>query len=407
MSYVLQIWSFPVPQAVAEVDGILSELNRRPPRPNTQFVALAQRLTARHPCITTLDEDDDNAVWTDGPLDGRSEQPVWGLGVLSQHLDTVLPFVVETATSMGFVVHDDQAGECHLPGGWSLLPDGRRVVGHHLGMPVPEVLEPQAVRRLLLQAVEPVLALNQFRFEAATGRILRERGEWSQTVELQVQPPEPAAAGSAGSAGTMAALWRVDAEVRWGHAGLARMWNELDRAAVLAGAGPAQRYRGSVRTTFSRMAWWTPREWPKVLAVHRADTNWVLRNPDELRQVAVCLREVAGTALPGMVEVLRSVDQLSMWCLSEQREAWKRFWMLQATPSGLEKVAVQRWMLDTEGCGGAAALLMLAGVAGYPALPRLLERLTPRARHEGEAAARRLELAAQALRDGGFMPPAA
>ena len=131
MSYVLQIWSFPVPQAVAEVDGILSELNRRPPWPNTQFVALAQ------------------------------------------HLDTVLPFVVETATSMGFVVHDDQAGECHLPGGWSLLPDGRRVVGHHLGMPVPEVLEPQAVRRLLLQAVEPVLALNQFRFEAATGRILR------------------------------------------------------------------------------------------------------------------------------------------------------------------------------------------------------------------------------------------
>ncbi len=401
MSYVLQIWSFPVPQAVAQVDGILAELSQRPRKPGTLFVALAQRLTARHPCITTLDEDDERAVWTDGPLDGRTDQPLWGVGVLSQHIDTVVPFVVETATSMGFVVYDDQAGECHLPGGWSLLPDGRRVIGHHLGQPLPDPLDPGTVTRLLQQAVESAVAHNGFRFEAATGRIVREAGEWTTTLELRVQPPGAAAAGTAGA---RASPWRIDVDLAWGHATMARMWNELDRAAVLSGAGPAQRYRASARTTFSRLAWWSRRPWPRVLAVHRADTHWVAADADELRQLAVCLREVAGTLMVDLMQVIRSVEQLSQWCLSEDAQAWKRFPMLQDTPSGLEKVAVQRWLLDTEGCGGPAALLMLAGVGGYPHLPRLLDRLAPRAQQEGDAAVQRLALAARALREGGLMP---
>ncbi len=109
--------------------------------------------------------------------------------------------------------------------------------------PVPEVLEPQAVRRLLLQAVEPVLAINPFRFEAATGRMLRESGAWMPRC-AGAMPARP----GCGTSSTAPPCW------------------------------PAQRYRGSVRTTFSRMAWWTPREWPRVLAVHRADTKGVQRS---------------------------------------------------------------------------------------------------------------------------------
>ncbi len=398
MSYVLQIWAFPAPPSVAAVDGILAELAQRPKKPQTQFLELARRLTARHPCITTLDEDDENAVWTDGPMDGRTDEPLWGVGVLSQHLDTVVPFVVETATAMGFVVYDDQAGECHLPGGMSLLPDGRRVVGHHLGQPVPERLEAAVMERFLMQSLESAVALNGFRFEPATGLTTRTSGEWTQTLAVQVQPPDPAASGAA------ALDWRCDIEMTWSHSKMARMWSELDRAAVLSGGGPAQRYRGTAGTTFSRMAWFGRREWP-LLAVRRADTTWVLRDSDGLRTLAVSLRELAGTAMVELIQVVNSVEQLAQWCLSENSQTWRPFPLLVTTPTGLDKRTVQRRLIDTDACGGPVTLLMLGGLSRYPEMPALLARCQGWARELGSATELRLELAARALREGGLMPP--
>lgn len=400
MSYVLQIWAFPMPQSIAQVDGILGELSRRPRKPNTQFVELARRLTARHPCITTLDEDDDNAVWTDGPMDGRTDEPCWGIGILSQHIDTVQPFVVETATSMGFVVYDDQAGECHLPGGMSLLADGRRIVGEHLGQPVPGELDLAAVQRTLQQALESAVAPNGFRFEATTGRFLREAGDWTQSLACRVLAPP------AGAQGRAAEEWLCDVDLAWGHTKMARLWNELDRAAVLVGAGPAQRYGGSARTTFSRLGFWARRRWP-VLATRRGDNTFVLRNPDELRQTAVALRQLAATEMVDMVRVIRSVEQLAFWCLGEDTQVWKPYPLLRSTPSGLEKTTLQRHLIDTEGCGGPAALLLLGGVGAYPDLQQLLARVTAQAQAEGSGAAlRRVELAAQGLREAGLMPAA-
>lgn len=399
MSYVLQIWAFPMPQSIAQVDGILDELSRRPRKPNTQFVELARQLTARHPCITTLDEDDDNAVWTDGPMDGRTEEAHWGIGILSQHIDTVQPFVVETATALGFVVYDDQAGECHLPGGMSLLADGRRIVGEHLGQPVPGQLDLAAVQRTLQQALESAVAPNGFRFEAAAGRFVREAGEWTQTLACHVQPPPAGAEGRAGQE------WLCDVELAWGHAKMARMWAELDRAAVLLGAGPAQRYRASARTTFSRLGFWARRRWP-VLVTRRGDNTFVLRSPDELRQTAVALRQMAGTEMVDMVGVIRSVEQMAFWCLGEDTQVWKPYPLLRDTPTGLEKITLQRHLLDTEGCGGVA-LLLLGGVGGFPRMPALLARATAWAQADTSGAAlKRVELAAQALREAGLMPEA-
>lgn len=398
MSYVLQIWAFPMPQSIDQVDGILDELSRRPRKPNTQFVALAQRLTARHPCITTLDEDDENAVWTDGPMDGRTDGPLWGIGILSQHIDTVQPFVVETATALGFVVYDDQAGACHLPGGFTLTHEGR-AVGRHLGLPVPQVLDGKAVQRTLEQALETAAAPNGFQPDAAAAGLVRQVEAWTHTLRCRVTPPP------AGATGRAAEEWLCDVDLVWSHAQFAKLWAEFDRAAVLAGAGPAQRYPGSAHTTLARLGFWGRRSWP-VLVTRRGDNSFVLRNPDELRQVAVGLRHLVAVEVVEILNVMRSIEQLAFWCLGEDTRVWKPFPLLRSTPTGLEKVTLQRYLLDTEGCGGPLALLMLGAAGGYPEMPRLLLKMQAWAREDASGVTtQRVELYAQALREGGLLPP--
>lgn len=397
MSYVLQIWAFPMPQSIAQVDGILGELDQRPRRPNTQFVELARRLTARHPCITTLDEDDENAVWTDGPMDGRTERPLWGLGILSQHIDTVQPFVVETATAMGFVVYDDQAGECHLPGGITLTPQGRQV-GRHLGLPVPEPTDAKAVQGLLEQALESAAAPAGFRADAADGGLVRQVEAWTHTLQCRVTPPP------AGASGRAAQAWLCDVELTWGHTQFARLWAEFDRAATQAGAGPAPRYRASARTTLSRLGFWARRPWPQ-LVTRRGDNGFVAHDADELRQVALALRQLVCVEVVDILGVIRSIEQMAFWCLSDDTRAWKPYPVLQSTPTGLEKTTLRRHLLDTEGCGGAVGLLMVAAAGAYPDLPGLLERTRAWAREDGSGLTlQRLELYAQALREAGMLP---
>jgi hypothetical protein len=402
MSYVVQIWAFPMPQSIDQVDGILSELDKRPKRPTTQFVELARRLTARHPCITTLDDNDDgdspNAVWTDGPLNGHSDEAYWGLGIRTQHIDEVQPFVVETATSMGFVVFDDQQGECYLPGGLTLTPEGRGI-GRHLGMPVPEQIDEAAIRRTLMDALQSAAAPGGFKLEPMTGTLVREHEEWTHTLSCRVQPP------AAGATGAAAQDWLCDIELSIGHNKLARIWNELDRAVVSAGGGPAQRYRASARTTLSRLAYWGRRRWP-VLAARRGDNTFVLRNAAELRLCAVAFRQLVAVEVFDMLNVVRSVEQLAFWCLSGDTRAWKPFPLLQSTPQGLHKVTLQRYLFDTEGCGGPVSMLLLGAIGAHPDMAQVLKKATAWAGQEGAGAntLKRLEMCTKALREGGLMP---
>ncbi|MFY7856770.1 MAG: hypothetical protein ACOVQT_11560 [Rubrivivax sp.] len=397
MSYVLQIWSFPVPQSVAQAAEILNDLNQRPAKPQTQFLELARRLTARHPCITTLDDEDERAVWADGPLDGRTDRPVWSVGVLSAHVADLMPFVVETATSLGFVVYDNQAAACHLPGGTTLLSQGRRVLGHHLGMPLPEALQGPAIRTLLQQTLESAVSMHGFRFEPSSDQFVRLAGEWTHRLTVHVQAPEPGATGRASQA------WRCDVELVWGHVRMARMWNELDRAAVLSGEGSTQKYPGSARTTFSRLAFFGRKKWA-TQGVRRGETVWTFHDPDELRATAVALREQAGTAMVQMTQVIPSIEQLALWCLSDDPQAWRALPQLRSTPSGLEKETVKRWLLDTEGCGGPVTLLILGAVSDYPEMNALLVRCLDQARQDASGVTvKRVERAARALRDGGLL----
>jgi hypothetical protein len=117
MSYVLHVWEGPEPTALAEAVRLCSGLLREARPANPKFAALVRQLTERFPDIDTLDEDEDPGVWTDGPLARNALTAVFSVGVQTHALDTVVPFVVEVARSLGLIVLDEQAGQVCLPDG--------------------------------------------------------------------------------------------------------------------------------------------------------------------------------------------------------------------------------------------------------------------------------------------------
>ena len=117
MSFTVSIVVPPVPAsgkaAWAALGGILERRQAGPRSP--EFQALYDQLVARYPCICTLADDDDSGVWSDGPLIDNFEHGVAVIGIRYDHVDKVLPFLVRTATDLGFVVFDDQNGKIHRP----------------------------------------------------------------------------------------------------------------------------------------------------------------------------------------------------------------------------------------------------------------------------------------------------
>lgn len=120
MSYVLHIWNQPRPASLAEAAevafGSRSDIVGQEPA----FLTLVTRLTHRYPCITTLP--DDQGVWSDGPLDGITEERVLVLGIAQDH-EQVVEFVALTAGELGLSVFDMQEGKAYLPDGIVLDAD--------------------------------------------------------------------------------------------------------------------------------------------------------------------------------------------------------------------------------------------------------------------------------------------
>lgn len=86
--------------------------------PSPDMVNLHNRLTTRFPCIC----DDPSGPWSDGPLINNFGCRATTLGLSFSRAAEVVPFVVETATAMGFWVVDVQEEAVHLPGGRVLRP---------------------------------------------------------------------------------------------------------------------------------------------------------------------------------------------------------------------------------------------------------------------------------------------
>ena len=115
MSYVLQIWESPLLRSFDEAERFVSQEGEKDAEQNQLFLKLAKQLTAQYPCITKL-EDSDDAVWSDGPLDGVTDSKIYVLGIASD-IPEVQPFVVATANFLGLTVFDMQVGKAYLPSG--------------------------------------------------------------------------------------------------------------------------------------------------------------------------------------------------------------------------------------------------------------------------------------------------
>ncbi len=123
MGYTLQIWETPTPTSAQEAEQICDQLSDEKAEQNQKFIALAKQLTQIYPCLTQPKGDEDS-VWSEGPLDGVCDQPIYGLGLVIDHVAEVMPFVCSTANALGLTVYDQQTGDTYLPSGALLtIPD--------------------------------------------------------------------------------------------------------------------------------------------------------------------------------------------------------------------------------------------------------------------------------------------
>ncbi len=116
MSYNVAIVIPPIPasddMAWKAIDSLIEEEG---PRPEV-FQELHDRLTARYPCMCSVpDELIDDTVWSDGPLIDDFLHRAAVLGMSYSRVGEVLPFLIETANSLGLSVFDWATGQIHRP----------------------------------------------------------------------------------------------------------------------------------------------------------------------------------------------------------------------------------------------------------------------------------------------------
>jgi hypothetical protein len=120
MSWVIEIVSVPVADDPAEAWEQLEELRDEAAEreygtpPGAEMLELYHPLSARYPCIM----EDENSPWSDGPLINNLGDRITTLGFISSGMTEALPFVIDTATEMGFTVFDAGDEKIHRPKGW-------------------------------------------------------------------------------------------------------------------------------------------------------------------------------------------------------------------------------------------------------------------------------------------------
>lgn len=163
MSYIIHIWEIPVPPTVEEAEALHQQLASQKGPQNPKFIALASKLTACFPGVTSMDDDDDT-VWTDGALDGLTDQPVYGIGVRTDALERVLPVLIRLTRELRLVVYDMQAARLYRPDGQVIgLAGGVRVVASEESGAREDLQGKAHVLTLLKQALEPVMASHGFK----------------------------------------------------------------------------------------------------------------------------------------------------------------------------------------------------------------------------------------------------
>lgn len=167
MSYALQIWEKPAeshwPKDVDEADKLVHALSAARRGQNPKFIAFAQRLTSRYPCITSPEAEklpESEWAWSEGPLNGKTDKAVYGVGLSLERLSEVRPFVVEQARSLGLNVLDSQAGEVFLADGTVLRAGATAPASAEATDDVPTR---RAVEQLVFDRLAPVLSAYGFK----------------------------------------------------------------------------------------------------------------------------------------------------------------------------------------------------------------------------------------------------
>lgn len=85
-------------------------------KPDPRFVALHDELTARHPCLCDLSDDEvDDSIWADGPLINNFGSNVAVIRIVWSAVDTAGEFLITTALKHGATVFDLQSGSVWRP----------------------------------------------------------------------------------------------------------------------------------------------------------------------------------------------------------------------------------------------------------------------------------------------------
>lgn len=351
MSFVVQIWAHPIPDTFEQAVQLASDLPRVTCPPQPAFRLLARQLTSRYPCITELDDDDPAAVWTDGPLDGVTDKATLGLGIVTEHLDEVLPFVIETATSMGLVVFDGQHGRVSLPQGTVLNREGRWL-GTHLGVEVAGTFGAALVERTLRKLMLSVLDEVGFEDKTVMDGLWRshERGTQGLRVDILLDSPE-----------------RVVFDIEL-------LLTDLPMKAVveslLALAEAPQKQ--VVATAMGSMATCSRFFGPGSMYAtrHLGGERFELESIDELRNLAIGLRWLLLEGVRSLLLACEDPRQLAHYVNSRAPTAGRVF---EAPASGGED-GVFRNLLSTRRCGGVMVDVLLAGSTQDPTFAEVLVR---------------------------------
>lgn len=125
MSYLLHIWEHPNtrtwPASVEEADQFISIAHDIKIGENPKYIAFADALTGKYPDLTSIEETEngdelENVVWTDSPLNGRTDSPVYVIGIVTAHLnEDLLNFIARAACDQNLHMFDMQAGMLYCP----------------------------------------------------------------------------------------------------------------------------------------------------------------------------------------------------------------------------------------------------------------------------------------------------
>jgi hypothetical protein len=118
MSYDVAIVATDIVSADADawlrLDALIEQQGDAP----LQFQRLHDRIVARYPCLSMLsDEAAEDCVWSSGPLWSGFSPVAAVLSIRHPRADEVVPFVVETARSLGLSVFDWTTRHIHRPDG--------------------------------------------------------------------------------------------------------------------------------------------------------------------------------------------------------------------------------------------------------------------------------------------------